>query len=444
MANDEKYTTAERSFIGQFNDNPKCVRAYQLALQHLNIDDSLDGVLKRCIYVAAVASQGIDDDVYIAGMLHPLNEYDLGVELSSAMAGLGYEALKTVRVLQDNSIKSPLKMDIQRLYERTSNFQPKYNAVIMARVMYKLINIDRTPFNEASLIMDEAIHFTSKLEVPYDIRIQFDTILANAKRYYEETYETKIPASGILFTIIEPKEEEVSKVEDKAPVEGTPSPKVSVNMTKDTYEEEYISHVELAKKLGIKDKDSVELPGFGKVFYYATSGFCTAHGECIILNQQIDDTPTKDSPKDDAHLEAAEYMRHVEVANRFKVGHNKVIDLPGIGEVLFLNKLGFVDKSLNKISIDRYYESYVNGDFDSIVLAGKELDSSTQEPGKPVDADESDKEILDKHHALARLIGIKDNDTVTVVGHGVITYTLNDGFTDENGLLDLSCLESEV
>lgn len=428
MSKDEKYTVAERSFIGQFNDNPKCVRAYQLALQHLNIEDKVGGVLKRCIYVAAVASQGIDDDVYIAGMLHPLNEYDLGVELSVAMTGLGYEALKTVQVLQDNSIKSPLKMDIARLYERTSAFVPKYNAVIVARVMYKMLNIDKVAFSEASLIMDEAMHFTKKLEVPFDIKIQFETILDNAKRYYEETYDTVIPDSGILFTVVTPKEE--PKTEE--------------------HEAEYIAHVELAKKLGIKDKDSVELPGFGKVFYYATSGFCTAHGECIVLNQQVEEEPTKTTEETDkkdtgnSHIDAAEYLRHQEVANRYHVGHNKVVDLPGIGEVLYLNSLGFVDKSLNRISIDSMYQSYVDGDFDTIMLMDKEPTKSPQEVGKPVEADESDKEMLEKHHTLARLIGVKDEDTITVVGHGQITYSIVNGFTDKDGLLDLSCLADDV
>ena len=439
MSTNEKYTVDERSFIGQFNDNPKCVRAYQLALQHLNIEDKLDGVLKRCIYVAAIASQGIDDDVYIAGMLHPLNEYDLGVELSSAMAGLGYEALKIVQVLPDNYTKSPLKVDIMKLYDKTSNFEPKYNAVIMARVMYKLLNIDRVEFNEASLIMDEAIHFTSKLKVAYDIKIQFDVILANAKRYYEETYETKIPASGILFTIGEAiggSDKEVPKCEP------------TVGIKKDRFEEEYIAHVELAKKLGIKDRDSIELPGFGKVFYYATSGFCTAHGECITLNQQIEDTngTAKDDAGDtkDSHLEAAAYLRHKEVAERFGIGHNKIADLPGIGQVLYLNTLGFVDSSLNMISIDSHYESYIDGTYDAIMLAGKEPKASPQEVGKPTDADESDKEMLERHHALAKLINIKDGDEVTLVGHGTITYTGASGFTDKDGLIDLSCLSEEV
>lgn len=431
MSKDEKYTKAERSFIGQFNDNPKCVRAYQLALQHLNIDDNLDGVLKRCIYVAAVASQSIDDDVYIAGMLHPLNEYDLGVELSSAMAGLGYEALKTVQVLNDNHTKSPLKMDILRLYERTSNFQPKYNAVIMARVMYKLLNIDRVPFSEACIILDEAIHFTSKLEVPYDIQIQFEPILANAMRYYEETYEAKIPASGINFTIVD---EKATKDEVKSA----------------TNEEEYIAHIELAKKLGIKDRDSVELPGFGKVFYYATSGFCTAHGECIVLNQQIDDTPKVETPTDtegipeDSHLVAAEYLRHKDVAERFGIGHNKIADLPGIGQALYLNTLGFVDSSLNTISIDSHYQSYIDGDYDAVMLAGKEPKESPQEVGKAVDADESDKVMLEQHHALAKLISIKDGDKVTVVGYGEITYSVVNGFTNSEGLIDLSCLTDSI
>jgi hypothetical protein len=312
-------------YLSQFNDNQQCARAIQMAIVHLDIEDDANlRMLRRIAYVTATAAQSVDDEVFICAMLHPLAEYKSSEDLAVLMTGLGYEALKVVQALRETA-------DFTQLYDRVSELDPKYKAIVMARVMYRLLNIEMYEYAAAESIIEEAEKFTIKLDVPFDLMVQFEALLWHAKRVFSEIYAEEL---------LEDSTDELEDVTDR-------------EMTTDDWEE-FIEHKRLAADLDVVNKQVIELPGIGKVTYFEGAGFCTDRGELVTLNQSVKEDSTI-TPKKVNLLDSDydyESMLHLEVAKSLGViMDNQVTTLGDFGRVIFSEGIGFFNENAEMISL---------------------------------------------------------------------------------------------
>lgn len=420
-----KFTNNEILYLSQFNDNQHCVRAVQMALSNLDKDDDANlKMLRRLVYVTSIAAQSTDDDVFVCGMLHPLAEFKNNEDLAVLMTGLGYEALKVVQALKETE-------DVSQLYDRVSSIDPKYKAIVMARVMYRLLNIQLFDYADAESIIDEANTYTKKLDAPYDIRVQFDIILSSAESIFNELYATEIIEDTDSDDIVSGKE-----------------------MTTDDWIE-FKSHNMLAKELDVTNKQVITLPDFGKVTYYEGIGFCDDNGELIKLNQETPEKKTNiintkkvNMLKDDFDEEC---MIHLSVAKSLGViMDNQVTNLGDFGKVIFSQGIGFFNENAEMISLKGSIFEDIIKKYDT----QENTEGSEQEIGKPVEADTTDDDdfseaVIDlsgaeraitqaKHHRYAVQLKIQDGEIISIAGVGKVTYNETIGFIDELGnLVDL-------
>lgn len=416
-----KFLPSEVVYLSQFNDNQHCVRAMQMAIANLDIyDDANLKMLRRLAYVTAVSAGSVDDDVFICSMLHPLAEYKNNEELAVLMTGLGYEALKVVQALKETE-------DITQLYDRISALDSKYKAIVMARVMYRLLNIELFEYADAESILDEANTYTKKLSVPYDIFVQFECILGHAQRIFNELYATEIISDA---------DEDIIENSD--------------TMTPKDWEE-FREHKALAHELGVTNKQVITLPDCGEVTYFEGAGFCDANGELVKLHQETEGKKSNIINTKKINLLTNEFdeevIIHLSVAKSLGVVmDNQVVQLGDYGRVIFSQGIGFFNENAEMLSLK-------GSVFDKIQTkyAEEETQGSEQELGKPTEVDDSDFDeakidlsaaetaiIQANHHKLAVLLKFQHNDVTNIVNIGKVTYDENLGFIDELGnLVDL-------
>ena len=320
----DKFTPSEHSYISQFKDNPKCLRAIQLAMTHLDINDEVNqSLLKRLVYVASVAAQSVDDDVFICSMLHPLAEYKY-TELTSILAGFDFETTKVVQALRETH-------DVAGVYTRCSGLDTKYLAVVMARVMYRLSNIELYEYDEAESIINEATMYTSKIAAPYDIKVHFEVLLKHATSVYKELHDFEYLEDSKEDTEVDAFVEEVN----------------------------HIAHKVLADELGVIHKQVIVLPGIGEVTYHNCIGFCDSTGSIVNLEEHAKDTQSTaevivDEPEDTIDLSKANAMdlsAHHRVANLMKIPHGYCTNIINVGKVTYDSTKGFLKEDGTTIEL---------------------------------------------------------------------------------------------
>jgi hypothetical protein len=304
------FSQHEAEYLSQFSDNPLCAQAVKLAITHLDVEDEVNvSMLRRLVYVTSVAAQSTDDDVFVAAMLHPLNEFKPALaDLSTIMTGLGYEALKVVQVMRETT-------DYTSLYTRIETLEPKFKAIAVARVMYRLSQIDLYEYQDGLDILDEAENHTANVDAPRDIMVQFNTLLRAAKRVFNEIHMV----------------EELDEDED------------GVKMTSKDMEE-YIEHKKLADELGIINKETRTLPDIGVVTYYDGVGFCDENGELVNLSKEAEST--KLAPIMDVSIVEidinVEKEKHHRVARLMSIRDGATVTISGAGKVTYDQNIGFI------------------------------------------------------------------------------------------------------
>lgn len=410
-----KFLPHELKFLSQFNDNVHCTKALQLAITYLDKpDDNKENLLRRLAYVTAVSSQSIEDDVFIAAMLHPLAEYK-ATDLSVLMTGLGYEALKVVQAIRETQ-------DAVSLYDRISNLDSKYLAIVVARVMYRLIHIDVYDYPDAVSILEEAKTYTVKLDAPLDIMVQLNILISQAQRVFNELYE-------------------VQELEEKPKVISDGDEEHEASTQND--QKDYISHKRLADELGIAHKEVRTLEGIGKVTYYNCVGFCDANGELVNLSKNVQDTSTSSVPADSTKsidtistvdsvegLSTKEFQKentlHLTIAKALGAKmDNQVIQLGTFGNVVYREGVGFFKDNKMVILSNTIYDTIC----------------SEEEEAESVKTPEIDIQKRDEHRRVARLMGIENGTSINIINLGKCTYSEEIGFIDELGnVVELSAM----
>lgn len=403
-----KFLPFEAGYIAQFNDNPHCVRAVQMAITHLDREDEVNiNILRRLAYVASVSAQSVDDDVFICAMLHPLAEYKHN-ELPVLMTGLGFEALKVVEALRETR-------KVSELYHRISTLDAKYKAIVVARVMYRLINIELYEYEAAESIIEEAKEYTSKLDAPLDIMIQLGNLLNHAQRVFNEIFIEEVLEE-------EEEEDEITKEE----------------LTDAEYEIEIMGHKRLADEIGVINKQEIYLEGIGKVTYYDGVGFCDDNGEVVTLNSDSSGD-TAGVPKKVSMLEDKfdyEVKLHKKVAESLGVSLDRqVIQLGIFGKVVYSQGIGFFNENAEMIELSGSVFDYIDSKYTQGKSTVKDIiDTDFDEADIDLSAAESAIESA-KHHRLATTLQIKDQSTINIQNIGKVTYSETLGFIDELGQL---------
>lgn len=388
-----KFLPSEFTYISQFNDNLSCVRAVQLAVTHLDtLDENNISLLRRLVYVASVAAQSTDDEVFICSMLHPLGEYKY-TDLPVILTGLGYETLKVVQALRETE-------DVESLYNRVLNLDDKYKAIVMARVMYRLLNIELCNYEDAESIIDEANTYTKKLDVPLEIKVQFEMILQHATRVFTEVYSVEILTDEL--------EDELSD--------------------SDIYVLQSVEHKRVADELGISHGESVTLPQYGEITYHNGVGFCDKNGEVIDLSSTA---PEDSASSGTVSIHSSDYdyevKLHLAVAKSLGVVFDKqVTNLGDFGRVTYSQGIGFF-----------------NSDAQMVALKGSVFDmiqNKYKDPEEVVEAPKSAEENpVDKHHKLAITMKVQHGYCTNIINVGKVTYDSTRGFLKEDGTtIDLS------
>ena len=338
----------------QFNDNPFCERATKLALAHLDVaSDANVSLLRRLAYVTAVASQSVDDDVFVCSMLHPLAEYK-ATELPVIMTGLGYEAIKVVQALRETS-------NVSEMYERTKGLDSKYQAIVVARVMYRLLNIELYEYIDAENIIQEARDFTSKVDAPMDIMLQLEVVLNHATRVFNEIFLEDIIEYGDGdvddddYAVWNP-ESTLDTLGTLGTCEGKSVKFTANELTAEEHIMELASHKKLADELGVVDKQEIELEGVGRVTYYDACGFCDTEFNIVRLNV-IDESkgPEVGSPNTLGLLSPEypyEVVLHKLVAKSLGItGDRETTQLGCFGRVTYVEGKGFFDSNSEMVRL---------------------------------------------------------------------------------------------
>lgn len=416
-----KFLPYEAKYIAQFNDNTHCVRAVQMAISHLDREDEVNvNLLRRLAYVAAVAAQSIDDDVFICSMLHPLAEYKYS-ELAVLMTGLGFEALKVVEALRETQ-------QVSELYKRIENLDPKYKAIVVARVMYRLLNIELYEYAEAESILEEAKEYTVKLDAPMDIMIQLGNMVNHAQRIFNELF---------MVELLEDSEDEL---EDD--ILGI----TTGELTDAEYEIEMLNHKRLADELGVINKQEIDLDGIGRVTYYDGCGFCDDNGEVVNLSKDTKDTKDTKDVKDTNKVNLLsknfdyEVELHQRVAKNLGVSMDRqVIQLGTFGKAIYSQGLGFFNENAEMIELKGSVFDYIDAKYTRTEEIIENNIDDTDFEEADIDLSKAEAAIESaKHHRLASTLKIQDQDTINIQNIGKVTYSETLGFIDELGqLVDL-------
>lgn len=407
-----KFLPYEARYIAQFNDNQHCVRAVQMAITHLDREDEVNvNLLRRLSYVAAVAAQSVDDDVFICAMLHPLAEYK-HTELPVLMTGLGFEALKVVEAIRETQ-------KVSDLYERISGIDAKYKAIVVARVMYRLLNIELYEYAEAESILEEAKEYTVKLDAPMDIMIQLGNMINHAQRIFNELF---------IEELLEDNLEDSDEDDDITAGE----------LTDAEYEIELMNHKRLADELGVINKQEIQLDGIGKVTYYDGCGFCDDNGEVVNLNKE---TAKGGSESKKVNLLSADFdyevKLHAKVAQSLGVVMDRqVVTLGKFGKAIYSQGIGFFNDNAEMIVLKGSIFDHIETKYSKTEEVSQE-DTDFEEADIDLSKAEAAIESA-KHHRLASTLKIQDQDTINIQNIGKVTYSETLGFIDEMGqLVDL-------
>lgn len=417
-----KFLPHEDKYLSQFNDNPNCVRARQMAVTQLDKDDDAGvNLLRRVAYVTATAAQCVDDDVFICAMLHPLAEYRKE-DLPVLMTGLGYEALKVVEALRETQ-------DLSAMYLRVSTLESKYKAIVMARVMWRLMHIEIYEYPEAQSILDEAEEYTSKLDVPLDLMVQFNALYEHAVRVLNDIF---------LEEILDDEEEEAMILANSL---GSTCESAE-GLSDMEYNQEMVAHKRLADELSVVHNQVVTIPGIGKVTYYNGAGFCDDNGELVLLSKPAPEETTKTKKEaplgtKKINMMSEEYdyevLLHTKIAKSLGVVmDNQVLQLGVFGTVVYSQGIGFFNKDAEMIKLAGSVFERIVGPLP--ITEDVANNGASEDTG--VNLEETKKVLeLEGHHRLAKLVNIKDGGSVTIAGVGEVTYSSKDGFTDKNGTL---------
>lgn len=230
----------QKALVELYSSNANCNRASSLARLYCNIpDDNELPLLDRLYFTAALASDG-DDEVYMASLLH---------ELPSCTSQNKYSHLMGfTKGMIDAIIKLEELINIHASYANYKQLEEKYQAIVVARNIYRLNNILTYSVDEQELILAEVKKFTFDLCMTPSLYAQLEAAYGLALMVTSDDCDTE-----------------------------------------DEYLEELIlEHHNIAKQFNIAHKQIIELPGIGAVTYDKELGFTDSNGVLVQTSKIIE------------------------------------------------------------------------------------------------------------------------------------------------------------